>query len=469
MAPGSHAVVIGASMGGLLAARALVGPFERVTVLDRDALPAGPEHRRGVPQGRQLHLVLSRGAQLLEAMFPGLLGELEAAGAPVMRDFAQGYLAFGGYRFALPTGPAEPPVYQPSRPFLEAHVRARLARLPNVEILDRCEAVGLAATQDGGRVTGVRTRRAGVEEERAADLVVDATGRSGRAAVWLADLGYVPAREDELPVDLVYATRVVRLPPDALAPLRFAGIAPRPGLPRSLALECVEGDRWMVTPVGYAGHHPPGDDAGFDDFVASVAPPWLADALKRGEPLGPIVTHRYPSNLRRRYERLDRFPAGLLVFGDALCSFNPLYAQGMTVAALQAEALRGCLLRGGPHARMDAADLAPRFFKAAAKPVDVAWRLALGGDLAVPEVAGRRTAADRAMIAYIGRLQAAASVDPVVGETFLRVAGFLLPPTRLGTPAFALRVLRAARRAPHPLASRDTPPMGRGSPDAPVG
>jgi 2-polyprenyl-6-methoxyphenol hydroxylase-like FAD-dependent oxidoreductase len=435
--------VIGASMGGLLAARALLGPYARVTILDRDSLPTDGSNRRGVPQGRQLHLVLSRGALILDAMFPGLLDELEAAGVPVMRHFSQGSLSFGGYRFALPTGPAEPPVYQPSRPFLESRVRARVAALPGVEIFERCEAGGLLSTPGGDRVTGVRTRREGVDGELAADLVVDATGRSGRAAAWLGELGYAPAREDRLAIDLLYATRVIRLPAGALGPLRFIGIAPRPGLPRSLAMVAVEGDRWMVTPVGYAGHHPPTDDAGFDAYVASVAPASVTDALRTGEPLGDIVAHRYPSNLRRRYERLDRFPAGLLVFGDAFCSFNPVYAQGMTVAALQAEALRGCLVRGG---RGDE-DLAPRFFKAAAKPVDVAWQLALGGDLAVPQVAGRRTPADRALIAYLGRLQAAASVDPVVGETFLRVAGFLLPPTRLGTPRFTLRVLRAARAA----------------------
>ena len=445
---GRHAVVIGASMGGLLAARALCGPYERVTVLERDALPDGPAPRKGVPQGRHLHLLLSRGAEVLEAMFPGLQADLEAGGAPVARTWDGALIELGGHRFTLGEHISGPPVFQLSRPFLEDKVRARVRALPGVGIQDRTEVSGLLAT--GSRVTGVRLARDGVATELAADLVVDATGRAGRAAVWLRELGYAPAREDELGVDLLYVTRRLRLAPGVLGPLTFVGLGPHPGVPRALGAETLEDGTWIATAVGYADDHPPTEAAAFVDYCDAIAPPHVAAALRAGDPVGDIVAHRYPAQRRRRYELLRRFPAGFLVFGDALCSFNPLYAQGMTVAALEARALRSCLAR-----RADAGSpaFARAFFRAAALPVANAWQMALGEDLALPQVPGRRTAWMHLYIWYVNHLKLAAARDPAVSEAFLRVVRFLDPFPRLACPDVALRMLLAhARPLPDPTA-----------------
>ena len=465
---GSHAVVVGASMGGLLAARALSGPYHKVTVLDRDALPDDATPRRGVPQGRQLHFLLSRGAVILDAMFPGILDELEAAGVPVMRHFQEGSLNFGGRQFLMPDKPGDPPIYNPTRPFLEARVRARVAALPGVAVIAGREVSGLLHTTDRARVTGVRVRlgRDGSEHDLTADLVVDATGRGGRSPVWLGELGYAPAPEEKLAVDLVYATRLIRLPAGALGRRQLIAVGAVPGRPRSVAACAVEGDRWILTPAGYAGHHPPADDAGFDAYVRSVVPPATAEVLLAGERLGDVVTHRFPANLRRRYEKLDRFPAGYLVIGDAVCSFNPLYAQGMTVAAMEAEALRACLVRGKGSER----GLAKRFFRAAAGAVDVGWDFATGADLALPEVAGPRSVKVRAGIAYTAQVQAAATVDPEVSEVFGRVLAFVDPPTALLAPAFVNRVVRGARKAgpPDPVWPAGAPaPRAAAGPDGP--
>jgi 2-polyprenyl-6-methoxyphenol hydroxylase-like FAD-dependent oxidoreductase len=427
-APGSHAVVVGASMAGLLAARALHGPYARVTVLDRDALPDDATPRRGVPQGRQLHILLARGAVIIDAMFPGLLDELDKAGVPVLRHFREVHMTLGGRTFAQPDKPGDPPTYNVTRPRLEAQVRSRLAELPGVEIVPGSEVTALLHTTAKDRVSGVRVRRAvdATEHDLTADLVVDATGRSGRTTVWLGDLGYQPAPEEKLPVDLMYASRFVRPAPGAMGPLRALLVSPRPGHPRALGALEVEGGRWMVTPAGYTGHHPPTDGPGWEAYVRSVAPAHIADGLLSGERLTQAVTHRFPANRRRRYEKVSRFPAGFLVVGDAACSFNPLYGQGMTVAAMEAEALRACFVRGkGADAR----------------------DFATGADLSLPEVRGRRTPKVRAGVAYTEQLQAAASVDPVVTETFLRVLGFLDPPTALLGPSFARRVLRSAKQA----------------------
>ncbi len=438
---GAHAVVVGASMGGLLAARALIGPYDRVTLVDRDTLPAGADSRKGVPQGKHVHLLLLGGLNVLGSMFPGILDELEADGVPVVRNWGETSFTAGNHPFALPVGPVPIPLYLASRPQLEFRVRSRVRALPGVEILDGGEVTGLSSTPGGDRVTGVKVHRGGAETELAADLVVDATGRTGRAPVWLASLGYEAAPEEELPIDLMYATRQVRAADVEVDGVTAALIGQYPGMPRAFFVCKSEGGRAFVTAAGYGVHHPPTDDASFDAFVASVAPPALAAAVAAAEPLGPVISHRFPSNLRRHYNKLNRFPAGFLVFGDAFCSFNPLYGEGMTVSAFQAVELRRCVVRGE-------ADLASRFFRAAAKPIDVAWQFSVGADLAMPEIEGKRSAQIRVLNRYIARMQRAAETEPAVSEAFLRVIHFLDPPSRLFAPGVLRRVLRPAASAP---------------------
>ncbi len=444
MSSGPHAIVIGASMGGMLAARALLGPYASVTLLDRDSLPTDGNDRRGVPQGRHTHLLLSRGAEILGAMFPGLLADFAADGAQVLNHWQQGNVSLGGHQFTLPDGPAEPPIYASSRPFLESRVRTRLAAMRGIEFRSETEVTGLVTTPGAERVTGVRLRHDGVESELSADLVVDSTGRGGRAPVWLSELGYPAPVENRLPIDLQYVTRRVRMPVDALGDVRIVVVGPRPSLPRGMFLLALEDGQWIHTTTGYAEHKPPSDPAGFEAFNATVAPPAVVEALRTAEPITDLVIHRFPANLRRRYEKLDRFPQAFLVVGDAICSFNPLYGQGMTVAALQAQALRRCLLRPDRRGR----DLAPRFFEAAAKPVDVAWQFALGGDLALPVVPGPRSAQVKVLNAWAAKVEEAAASDPVVAECFLRVTGFLDPPTDLFSPDIVRRVLRRTPAVP---------------------
>jgi 2-polyprenyl-6-methoxyphenol hydroxylase-like FAD-dependent oxidoreductase len=449
---GSHAVVIGASMGGLLAARALHGPYERVTILDRDTIPDGPQARKGVPQGRHLHLLLSRGAEIMDAMFPGLLADLEAGGAPVARSWDRAWVELGGHQFALDDEISGSPVIGLTRPFLEHNVRERVRALPGVEIRDRTEATGLLATPGGELVTGVRAYGPQGAYELGADLVVDATGRTGRAPVWLKELGYAPARESSLGVDILYVSRRVKMP-DVLGPLIFMGISPNPAVPRAVGMEAQEDGTWIVTAVGYTGDHPPMDDAGFDAYVSAAMPEHLAKALRDAEPVTEFVSHRYPANLRRRYELIRRFPSGFLVFGDALCSFNPLYGQGMTVASLQAQALRRCLLRPGADPAAGSR-FARRFFAEASLPVANAWQMALGEDLALPGVAGRRSPWMRWYVFYVRHLKIAASRDPATAEAFLRVVRFLDPYPRLALPDVAARMLLAHLRPAPPEVPR---------------
>jgi 2-polyprenyl-6-methoxyphenol hydroxylase-like FAD-dependent oxidoreductase len=449
---GDHAVVLGGSLAGLLAARVLADAYDRVTVVERDPLPMTAENRKGVPQGRHAHVLLAQGAQILDGLFPGLLDDLAAGGAPVIRDLGEFRFSPGGHRLRLEGHPQEAITYQASRPYLESQVRARVRALPTVEIVDRCDVVGLVTTVARDRVTGVRILHGtvGAVETLGVDLVLDATGRGGRATAWLAAIGYELPPEEQLPIHVRYATRHLRLRPGALGGEKFVAVGAEPDRPTSLVLFAEEQDRWVLTLIGYDRHHPPADPPGFLAFAETVAPPDVFAAICDAAPLDDIVAHRFPANLRRRYERLRRFPSGLLAFGDAICSTNPAYALGMSVAALQAVALRDSLASGD-------GDLARRFFRAAAKPIDMAWQLTVGSDLSLPQVQGPRPLPVRIINAYVNRVLTAAERDRMVAERFLRVAALQDPVTRLFRLPTALRVLLGnRRRRPEPATDTNT-------------
>ena len=458
---GDHAVVLGAGIAGLLATRVVAEAYERVTLIERDPLPETPQTRRGVPQGRHAHNLLPSGAQVIGELFPGLLDDLEAGGTPVVRDFREIRFAPAGHLLRLEGRPAEPLLYQPSRPYLEGHLRARVRALIAVEIVDRCEAVGLATSTSRERVTGVRIlqRAAGSEGETLdADLVLDATGRGGRTPAWLAALGCAQPPEERLAIDVKYASRHLRLNPGALGGQKFIAFGAEPGRPTGFVLFAQEENRWILTAIGYGAHHPPTDPERFLGFVETIAPPDVFAAIRDAEPLDDIVTHRFPADVRRRYDRLPQLPAGLLVFGDAICSSNPSYALGMSTAALQAAALQDALASGDRG-------LAERFFRAARKPTTMAWQLTVGSDLTLPHVQASRPLPVRVVNAYIDRVLTAAERDPSVAEPFVRVAALQQPFTHLLRPSTVLRVLLGNLRHDR-RAARDTVPQAAVLPPA---
>ncbi|MET8146198.1 FAD-binding monooxygenase [Sphaerisporangium sp. NPDC005288] len=456
--PTGHAVVVGAGIGGLLAARVLGERFDRVTLIDRDALPDEGVPRRGVPQGHHAHGLLSRGREILEQLFPRLTADLVAAGAGTC-DIQNDVRWYNDGRLLRPA-PSRLRGLTVSRPRLEGYVRSRVAALPGVVVHERREVLGPIAGP-GGAVTGVRVLRPGHRpeeaEEMAADLVVDATGRGNRGTEWLRGLGYEPAPEDRVDSRLVYVSREYRRRPgdaDVAAMIVGHGTA----VPRGGVALSAEGDRWLVTLFGMGDDVPPVDPEGYHAFAAGLPVPDLHHLLLRLEPLGAPRLMRIPVSIRRRYERLGRFPEGYLVFGDALCQFNPSYGQGMTVAACEAVALRECLADG-----LDG--LARRFFGRAARIIDVPWDMSVGGDLRFPSVEGPRSPRVRLLNGYLTRLHAAAEADPVVGNAFLSVANLQAPPQRLLSPGIIARVLRPrSRRGAPALAEpeiRAQAPAGR--------
>ena len=427
-------------MSGLLAARVLADHYEIVTVIERDTLPEVGENRRAVPQGRHAHVLLGSGQQAIEELLPGITAEILTARGAVCRAFQDVRFVIGGHEFTRDAVGAN--VLLASRPLIEGVVRRRVLSAENIALV-HADATGLAS--DGcGLVTGVHVRANGETQMHPADVVVAASGRGGQVHAWLERIGYPAPPEERLRIDVTYVSRRLRIRPGALGGDRLVLIGAKPGTPRGLALIEQEHGTWICTLSGYGSEHrPPADERGYLDFLATIAPQEVVDAVAAAEPLGDFVRHGFPDNRRRRYDRLRTFPEGLVVVGDAVCSFNPLYGQGMSVAALQAIALGRCLdaHRGG---------LSRRALKAITKVVDLAWSQAVGGDLALPEVDGHRSWEVRLVNAYLEYVLRASEHDPVVAAAFSDVSDLLAPPRHILRPAVLWRVLRGRRTLVRP-------------------
>lgn len=435
---GDHAVVLGASMAGLLAARVLTESYRRVTLIDRDVLPEGGVHRRSAPHGRHLHVLQSRGREVLEELFPGFTAAAVQAGALTGEGLGAVRVMLSGYRLRqVDDGCSR---LFASRPFLEGQLRARVRALPDVTVVDGTDILSLITTPDRRRVSGVRVHGpAGQPRPIMADLVVDATGRGSRTPVWLREWGYQHPAEDRVEVGLGYATRTFRLPPGAMGRTKLLGVGGTLDNLRIGGLSAIEGGRHILTLGGILGDYPPIDPAGFTAFAASLPFPDIAQAIGGAEPLEDPVGFRFPASVRHRYERLREFPEGLLILGDAISSFNPIYGQGMTVAANQALTLRRLLARNtepSPH----------QYFRLIAKTVDPPWDIAVSADLAFPDVPGTRTLKTRLVNAYIPRLHAAAVHDAALSAAFSRVIGLTDRPEGLLRPDRVLRVWQTNRR-----------------------
>jgi 2-polyprenyl-6-methoxyphenol hydroxylase-like FAD-dependent oxidoreductase len=438
---GEHAVVLGDSLAGLAVAVVLAERFDTVTIIDRDVLPPPGVHRNGVPQGRHTHLLLPGGLRALAELLPGIVDDLEGHGAQII-DAPEFRFYLAGGRLALSDPSLS--VCGATRPLLEGVMRRRVRGLPNVCAVERTRADGLVADPGGAQVTGVRVRSpAGSGDDRIVDatLTVDATGRRSRGPRWLAELGYPAPDEESLHVGVHYTTRLFRRDPADLGGCRHVQVAIPPGGRHGGVALAVEADRWLVTLVGILGERPPAD---LEEFVEHTGALWKDDLhaiVARAEPIGDAAIGAFPAYLRRRYDRLREFPGGYVVTGDAVCSLNPVYAQGMSVAIREAQALGEVLDRHG----LDR--VGQRFFKRARPLVDSAWQIATGADLGEPAVEGRRTAGWRVVNRYVNRLLTVAHRDPLVADAFLRVSAMVAPPQHLLRPRIASRVLRGGGRS----------------------
>jgi 2-polyprenyl-6-methoxyphenol hydroxylase-like FAD-dependent oxidoreductase len=423
---GDRAIVGGAGMGGLLAARVLSEFYDTVTVVERDKLSEAIAPRRGVPQGRHFHVLWSRGSQELGELFPGLHDELVAAGATVCDDgsLAQVSIWVAGHEYNRTGKFADPRsviIHLLSRPLLESQVRRRVAAIDNVEFLDGHDLVE-PITAEPKRVTGalVVNRESGVEQPLEADLVVDAMGRSARTPAFLDQLGYGRPPIERSLANASYSSQLVRIPAGVIDE-KMTFVIPEAERQTGGAFSVYEHDTWIFTVARLAGSEPPDSLAEMLSLAAEFAPPAVLSALQQGEPLGDVTVFRYPGGTWRRYDKMPRFPAGFLVFGDAICSTNPIYGQGMTVAALEAVLLRECLSEAN-------GDLSRRFFGAAAGLIGPLWSSNQFNDIFMANGSGRESIPEQ-LLDFREEVLAAAEHSPVLTEKLFRAMNLIDPPT----------------------------------------
>ncbi|WP_460340808.1 FAD-dependent oxidoreductase [Actinoallomurus acanthiterrae] len=447
-----HAVVVGGSMAGLLAARVLSAHFDRVTLIERDRFPAEPVFRAGVPQARHVHVLWTRGREIVEVLFPGLEDTLRAAGALVVGVPADVlWLTSAGWRRRFDATE----LLSCSRPLLDWAVRRRLTGPPDdgrapVDVLEGRHVTGLLP--QGRDVTGVVL---GSDGELRADLVVDATGRGSRAPSWLEALGYPAPPETRVDPLLGYASRYYAIPRGFDADWKALYLqADPPATRRTGGLFPQEGDRWLCSLSGAGRDYGPTGEDAFLAFARGLRSPVLYEAIRDAEPLTPITAFRRTANHRRHYERLRAWPRGFVVIGDAVCAFNPIYGQGMSVAAVAALALDRSLREPGPGFER-------RFQRGVARSAAGAWLVATGEDLRYRETeAAHVRLRTRVINAYVDEVVATANVDRHVCERLVHVLALMAAPTSLFAPTVLARVAanRVRRPAPVPI---PVPPRAR--------
>lgn len=435
-----HAVVIGAGIAGLLAAHVLARHFTDVTVIDRDHFSDQPEPRKGTPQSHHIHILLQRGLLAFEQFFPGFGQELAQAGAPTV-DWTADLAMYTppGWSPRFPSGLS---TYTCSRALLEFILRKRVAAHPNISFLQGCEAIGLVGDQNKTSVIGieVHARDQGNRAEIiTGDLVVDASGRASHALQWLSSLGYSTPFETVINSFLGYATRFYKAPANFNPGWKVLMIRSRPPLgTRTGVVFPVEGGQWIVNLGGSGSERPPIDEVGFLEFARQLIHPALYEAIQNAEPITPIHGFRLTTNRLRHCDLLQRWPQNFLLIGDAFCGFNPLYAQGMTVAALETQALEEWF----DHPQDSLA-----FQKLLAKIVHTPWLMATTEDSRIPGVEGIKAGRfERLIFRYLDEVQTLAASDQTALRTFMQVSHLTAPPTALLHPAIAVKVMRQILR-----------------------
>jgi 2-polyprenyl-6-methoxyphenol hydroxylase-like FAD-dependent oxidoreductase len=430
------AVVIGASIAGLAAARALSDRYRSVIVLERDGLPDTSAPRYGVPQGQHAHILAAAGLREFDRLLPGFRADLISAGGTAINIGSELYLS--RYNRAWPPAPSDVEFVSLSRPMLELVLRKRVAKLPPVVIREEVTVTALTGTPDA--VTGVLLASG---EQIAADLVVDCTGRAGRSDRWMTDLGLPVPEQVDIKMGLGYATRLFRRGGDDLP--GWKAILAMPDPPREsmvgMALP-IEDDRWLVGLVGWHIDGLPGDDVSFTAAARALPDPVIATLLDRVKPVTDPVTARLRSNHRRLFERLGQVPAGYVALGDAICSFNPSYGHGMTCAVQEAVALGTALEQHG----LASAEMVRDYYRAAASVVATPWQLAVDGDFAYPQTEGPRPRGVGFRNQFATRVMLASQVIPDLKPTFFGVLQLVVPPGRLMRPRVVMQALLHGRR-----------------------
>ncbi|MEG4082096.1 2-polyprenyl-6-methoxyphenol hydroxylase-like oxidoreductase [Microcoleus sp. POL10_C6] len=444
----SHAIIIGGSLAGLLASRVLAKHFDRVSIVERDFFSDQPAPRPGIPQSRHLHILLNRGKIILEEFFPGLENELVAAGAPSLDPKSIGWFSPAGW--APQFSPDLNNLILFSRDLLDWQIRRRLAENTNVHFLEGGTVTGFMAKASRTEVAGVSVRFRDRHnpgnihvENLYADLVVDAGGKVSKTPQWLKSLGYEPPQETVINAFVGYATRIYKCS-GKLSDTAPVFVSPGPPFrTRGGALFPIEGNRWLVGFAGGDRDYPPTDEAGFLEFARSLPTPTIYHGIKDAEAITPIYRYRGTENRLRHYDRLSCYPENLAVIGHAVCAFNPVYGQGMTVAALDAQMLDECLQKQREwYPEGDLTGFAGQFQQKLAKLHTIPWTFAISQDSRYRGSEGAKlNLATRLTIDYMDLVLKVLVSDAKVCQAFLEVLHMIESPAVLFHPSIAVKAI----------------------------
>ena len=426
---GKHAIVIGGGIAGMLAARVLSEFFERVTVLERGDIGGPLEPRRSVPQGHHAHFLLKGGEQSMENLFPELVQDMVELGSVPVR-ISQDIISSGFLE--QPRRDLDITCHCQTRGLLEYCLRRRVNKHLNIETRWGCSVTALLADRTKRLVLGVRYRdKAGMERSLDADLVIEASGRGAQSQRWLEELGFGSAPTAEISVDLGYSSAIFQMTEDPTRDWKGLVIAGRPPEDaRWAAVLPIEGNRWIVTLGGRFSQYPPIDYQGFLSFTHSLPNPAIYDALKDARMVGDIHRYRFPTSVWRRYDQMEAFPERHIPIGDTICSFDPLFGQGMTSAALQVEGLREALInRTERNAPLEG--LTNEFLRRAAEIAEIPWAQAAEQDFQYPQTKGERPLLDEGAARYRTHLNALIWEDIEVQRRFTRVLHLMDHPKTL--------------------------------------
>ena len=421
-----NAIVIGGSIGGLLAARALADYFENVTVLDRDVLAKHTQVRKTAPQGAHVHVLLESGKDIVENLFPGIWEELLKENLNIIdtaRDFIWHHQGVWKARYTSGIK-----MVLTRRPYLEHCIRTRVRELPNIDFRPGVAVAELLANEDNSRVTGVKIQSSDNNskktEELRADLIIDASGRGSQSPKWLEDLGYSQPQEERVGINLAYTSRQYEIPESFNNNWQFLIHYPvHPTSWRSGFISTVEGANkgernWIVSLNGYFNEHAPLDDKGFLEFAKSLTRPDLYNYIKDARPVSDLAIHKFPYSRWRHYEKLSRFPESYIILGDAVCSFNPIFGQGMSMAGKGAHLLKNLLeeqIRRSPES-LDG--LAKKHRKRLPKLAALPWFLTKVLDLNYKSATGKRLLGHGLLAWYVARLLELSSKNPRIYHEF---------------------------------------------------
>lgn len=434
-----QAIVLGGSFAGLMTAKALSRYFQQVTIIEKDAVHRYPESRKGQPHTKHLHGLLPCALNILFGYFPGLFEEVVDHGG-VVNDFgaSMNWFTHGGFKknvFLDIKG------ISLTRPLLEHLVRERVLTLPNVTVLDNTAVKALRSSGDQQKVTGVvvEDKRNRQPTNLDADLVVDCTGRGSRTPQWLKEMGYAEVPVSEVKINVTYTTRLYKRDPEDARVRSWMACTPEaPKERRNGAVFPIEGNQWIISVGGWHGEQAATNEKDFLDFLKTLPNPNIYDIASTCEPLSDIIQYRYPVSVRRNYEKLHRFPLGLLVLGDAVSSFNPVYGQGISSACLQVVELDKIM-----NENIEEHKLAKTYFKRTLKIKNKLWQMSTGEDFRFPETTGTRPFGIGLINKYVSLVHKATIRDEVVCRTFLKVMGLIDSPAKLLHPKIVWRTLKA--------------------------